>query len=1197
MKYKKTYCSILAFLLTGLIVFCQSSKSQTLKKNKSVKTKLSKQTIDNQNNLSIELDENPRLRKSEFDYSNPVSSISENENLNCNIFSINVDWYYDGGNCEEDCSKYIRIYFDYTGGPFEIEHMQVFINGVALTIDEIIKGEIDFTVFGCYNFVTEFFDYYSIIIEINDVQCESICSNEFEESIFLLGCTDPSAVNFACYALEDDGSCIFYEPCDIFSVSELTLDPDITCTVNGNCDKYVSISFEYTGIPFETNDITIFISSETETTQLVIDKIEFFEEMTYKVSGCHGALPEFYILIIEISDPQTEDFCSYTSTGSGLVGCTDPSAINFDCYASVDNESCIYEQNINCDNFSITELRLVDNEICEGNCNKYVALDFYYEGAAIEALDINVYIYSRNNATSNPIINQLAISEIFRDVDGELTLYKVFGCYDFLPEHAHTYSVEISNDVIGCTLQYPEYLFLDTCDPPEENCGPLKITSNANTLTYKDLWSLSINNDHDATAFNGRIEVQVTRLSTDPSEVVYIGKTGDLSFAPGTTNFNELNYSTLGDIDNSATPDVNNQVLQALLQTGSAIAGEYQIQVFLYDSEGESLCDEDFKNIVVDSDFSPPFLMFPFYGDSIDYPLPFFQWEASSPLEDGTNLSYSFKMVELLPSQNPQHAIATNYPWHEERLYNPEETEFTYLNEARPLEALKTYVWQIVAENPENQQTAKSEVSIFTYVPPEFDETVQINYFEEYCNNLKPELRINSRMPQEYDENIDNKFKIRAAISYNSKNQIEELLPWKLSVKYEITTKDFPDFSYIGVFNIGSSRQYDTYEIFGIQNYLEIHNAQLLSKDIELRIIDSELFPKGIDLPQNICVELSIEKDKENRFTKIRDLLISKQIIPNNDAYYLFYSLNPELYDRQLTQLDGLKTPIMDEPQIALSQEAIEKSQAKFQNENEDLENNYKQLEQSIANADLDQIFNNVNSSKTDSLDQVLDFINVLQSGERQMSDLSIKFLLIQVNSLMDYLEKETKLSKNEQDFVNLLMENILEMKIYNDFWRDQNTNKTGYLDEIEKEESAYAMLGSGPSLGNKSTINLPKNSSSAGTYDVKVSVETLDKKGKKYPGWIPKFIPAAYDPKKIKESNTTKFEEPSTATHSFIPVSDIKIWAIQNNKTSKTKEVKIYFEDLLSIVKSYLGAINKDWTPKQIITFYYFELIDKNNE
>ena len=939
MKHQKIYCSVVIFLITGLIVFCQSNKSQILKKNKSVKSKLSKHTLENQNNLSIELDENPKLQKSTIDYPNSASRVSENENLDCNIFS---------------------------------------------------------------------------------------------------------------------GSTISW-------------DPSTPC--NGNCSRYIFITFAYTGLPLEENDVRVHIDSENGgPVELTIDKLEVVNEgeNQYKVFGCFDLSPDVYTYFIEINNYECSySFNSYIEWG----GCTDPLAENYNCFANYEEGDCIYGS----------------------------------------------------------------------------------------------------------------------------NCDSITINSNANTLTYKDLWSLSINNDQNTSAFTGNIEVQLQRLSTNPPEIVYIGKTATLSFPPGNNIFDELNHNELGDIDYSETSDVNNAVLQAILQTARAIEGEYEILVFLYDSEG-NLCGQDNKTIIVDSRLSPPFLMFPFNGDSIDYPLPFFQWEASTPIENQTNISYSFKMVELLPNQSPQHAIATNYPWHEERLPNLGETELNYLNEARPLEALKTYVWQVAARDTNSLQTAKSEVSIFTYAPPEFEETIQINLFEQYCNNLKPELRINSVLTQKLDKNIDNKFKIRAAISYQPINQIEELLPWQLSVKYEITANDAPDFSQIGIFKIGSSRKHDTYEIFGGKNYLKMDSAQLPGRDIELRIIDYEIFPKGIDLPQNICLELSIEKDKEKRFTEIRDLLISEQIIPNDDAYYLFYRLNPELYDRNLIKLDDLKTPILDEPQVVLSEETIEKSRPKLQNKNEQLKDSYRLLEQKIANANLNLFFGEEHSSKVDSLTQVLEFINALKNGERQISDLSMKFVLYKVNSIIENLDKEKKLSKDEQGFVNLLLKNILEMKTYNDIWHGQNKNKTGYLDEIEKEE-VYAMLGAGPFLDNKDIINSYRNSSSSGTYDVKVVVETLSKNETKYHGWRPRFIPGAYDPEKFEK--VEKFENPSTATPNFIPVSDIKIWVIREdeNKKSKIKDEAIYFDDLLSIIKSYLGGINKDWTPEQKITFRYFELIDQKDD
>lgn len=117
----------------------------------------------------------------------------------------------------------------------------------------------------------------------------------------------------------------------------------------------------------------------------------------------------------------------------------------------------------------------------------------------------------------------------------------------------------------------------------------------------------------------------------------------------------------------------------------------------------------------------PPELIYPIGQEEIYSQYPIFQWIPPN-IPAGNSIVYTIRIVELMTGQTPDMALASNYPHFEN--YNIVDTNYEYPLDALPLEANKTYAWQVQALDYQGRAATKNEgksiIGLFT-TPASFE--------------------------------------------------------------------------------------------------------------------------------------------------------------------------------------------------------------------------------------------------------------------------------------------------------------------------------------------------------------------------------------------------------------------------------------------------------------------------------------------
>lgn len=139
----------------------------------------------------------------------------------------------------------------------------------------------------------------------------------------------------------------------------------------------------------------------------------------------------------------------------------------------------------------------------------------------------------------------------------------------------------------------------------------------------------------------------------------------------------------------------DNQLKSNVLRTGRLPEGEYSLCVNIENLSGAIFVSNICASFTINYPAAPQ-LISPANEARIDPAIsyPVFQWTPVT-VPAGYTVNYTIRIVEVLSGQTPSTAISSNHPIYE---FPPlSGNTFTYPDEAPPLEAGKTYAWQVQA--------------------------------------------------------------------------------------------------------------------------------------------------------------------------------------------------------------------------------------------------------------------------------------------------------------------------------------------------------------------------------------------------------------------------------------------------------------------------------------------------------------------
>jgi len=210
-----------------------------------------------------------------------------------------------------------------------------------------------------------------------------------------------------------------------------------------------------------------------------------------------------------------------------------------------------------------------------------------------------------------------------------------------------------------------------------------------------------------------RFRVTVTRDGATLANVV----SDPVSFEPGVyfldDFFRDTNFPTsVSEILDNFTTEFKSQ----LIQTGALPEGSYSIRFEANPVQQQPLLSviPGFVNAAVRLP-QPPVLVTPPDQANVLISVPVFTWTPVVAV-GGLSVEYEFLMVELIDGQNPDDAMVSNPPHHEQILL---QNTLPYTPDLFPLENGRQYAWQITARDAAGQipfaSGGRSEVYTFTF--------------------------------------------------------------------------------------------------------------------------------------------------------------------------------------------------------------------------------------------------------------------------------------------------------------------------------------------------------------------------------------------------------------------------------------------------------------------------------------------------
>jgi hypothetical protein len=226
------------------------------------------------------------------------------------------------------------------------------------------------------------------------------------------------------------------------------------------------------------------------------------------------------------------------------------------------------------------------------------------------------------------------------------------------------------------------------------------------SLKLENLWSLTITNQ--ATAVT---EVMLhAEVNEQTRGLQFKGTTNNISIPPGGKRI------TRNDVTNLEDTYYEPGIEKKLKKTQMFPPGRYTFCVQVLEaSSGRMLAMDCVQNYQVTNP-NPPRAISPKDSGVVIGGFPVFQWASPTPLPEGAQVAYGFKVCEILPSQDRYDAI-NNIPTYEQK--GLARASLSYPLSAKALEPGKSYCWQVTAKDalgePYGENSGKSEVRMFVY--------------------------------------------------------------------------------------------------------------------------------------------------------------------------------------------------------------------------------------------------------------------------------------------------------------------------------------------------------------------------------------------------------------------------------------------------------------------------------------------------
>jgi hypothetical protein len=194
--------------------------------------------------------------------------------------------------------------------------------------------------------------------------------------------------------------------------------------------------------------------------------------------------------------------------------------------------------------------------------------------------------------------------------------------------------------------------------------------------------------------------------------LIVTATTSTFTLTPGPRVFTPQSINAAAPIQVQWT---NQKIRDAVSATGHFPTGQYSacVEIQLVSGNGFRSLTTDCINVTVELT-SPPMLVSPPTGTSVELKYPIFTWTPPVPLSPRTRVQYTLKIVELLGRQTAGAAMQTNPAWLEQPAVGG--TTIQYPPSARELKAGQRYAWMVFAST-DGLPLGRSEVWEFTYQP------------------------------------------------------------------------------------------------------------------------------------------------------------------------------------------------------------------------------------------------------------------------------------------------------------------------------------------------------------------------------------------------------------------------------------------------------------------------------------------------